>query len=62
MEIGLGCPAIYVVKFTDIIFYIRIPDIPTSDIVIGGTTHLVQSYTDIEPLIRVPVNLFKRIQ
>jgi hypothetical protein len=62
MEIGLGCPAIYVVKFTDGIFYIRIPDIPTSDIVIGGTRQVVKSHTDIEPLIRVPVSLFRKIQ
>lgn len=61
-ETGLGVPAIFVVRFTDGIFYIPVNDVPTQKITIGGTKHLVKSFTDIEPVIEVPVGVLRRIQ
>ena len=52
-ETGLGVPALFVAKFTDCVKYIRVPDIDASRVKIGGTTKLVKSSTDIEPLIEV---------
>lgn len=37
-------------------------DVPTGKIVIGGTKRIVKAYSDIEPVIEVPINLLKKVQ
>jgi hypothetical protein len=54
--IGLGVPAIFVVKFTDNVMWINIKDVDASRHIIGGCTKIVKSRNDIEPIIEVPIN------
>ncbi len=61
-EIGFAVPSVFIVKFTDGIFYIPLADVPTGKIVIGGTKRIVKAYSDIEPVIEVPINLLKKVQ
>lgn len=53
--VGLGVPAIYVVRFTDGLWWIRAADVHASRLRIGGTAVRVKSDSDIEPVIEVPV-------
>lgn len=52
---GLGCPALYVIRFTDEYRWISITEVDASKWTIGGTKTIVKSHTDIEPVILVPV-------
>jgi hypothetical protein len=54
-SIGLGVPALFVVRFTDQIRRIRVGKINASRVILGGTTEIVKSRSDREPLIEVPV-------
>ena len=58
---GLGCPAIFIVKFTNGIYYTPISEIPVGFVDIGGTNKIVKSHTDIEPVFRVKIDLLKRL-
>lgn len=58
---GLGVPAVFVVKFIDGIFYISVGDVDASKTKIGGTSKIVKSGSDIEPVIEVPISSMKRI-
>lgn len=58
---GMGCPAIFVVKFLDGIFFIPVDEIPVGQVSIGGTKQRVKSHTDIEPVFEVSVNLLKEL-
>jgi hypothetical protein len=53
---GLGVPAVYVVRFTDEIRFVRVCQIDASRWVMGGTKGVVKSHTDVEPLIEVPIS------
>lgn len=53
---GLGCPALYVIRFTDGYRWISITEVDASKWTIGGTKTIVKSHTDIEPVILVPVD------
>lgn len=54
-SIGLGCPAIFVVRFSDSIRWIPLIDIDAGAQRIGGCSRLVKSGNDIEPVIDVPI-------
>lgn len=54
-QVGMGVPAIFVVKFTDAIGYIRWEDIPGNRLSILGCSRRVKSRSDIEPIIEVRV-------
>ena len=60
-HLGLGCPALFVVRFTDEYRWINVLEIDASHMKMGGTKHLVKSHTDIEPVILVPVSLMQVI-
>lgn len=60
-QTGLGCPAVFVVRFTDGLRYAPLAAIDASRIRIGGTAQIVKSSTDIEPVIEVPVCKMKKI-
>jgi hypothetical protein len=53
--VGMGIPALFVVRFSNAVKFISISDIDASDTVIGGLKQIKKSRNDIEPLIRVPV-------
>lgn len=55
-QIGMGVPAIFVVQFTDSVRWIEISKVDSRAIKIGGwSLENAKAYTDIEPLIEVPV-------
>ena len=51
----LNVPALFCVRFTDEIRWIRVYDIDATKHKIGGCASRVKSVTDIEPVIEVPV-------
>jgi hypothetical protein len=61
-ETGLGVPALFVVKFLDGLYYIPVNEVPTNQIKIGGTKHIVKSHTDIEPVIEIPVERLIKVE
>jgi len=61
-SLGIGCPAIFVVKFTDGIYYVKVSEIQPGSVEMGGTSKIVKSRTDIEPVFRVGVQLLKELQ
>lgn len=60
---GLGCPGIFVVRFTDGVYFIPVDAVPvgSANVIIGGTREIVKSHTDIEPVFAVPVALLRRV-
>jgi hypothetical protein len=54
-SVGLGVPAFFVVRFTDQVLYVNIDDIDASKQRIGGTSRIVKSKSDREPVIEVPI-------
>lgn len=58
-EAGLGCPAVYVVRFTDQTCWIRVADIDATHHRIAGCREIVKARSDIEPVIAVPVATMK---
>jgi hypothetical protein len=55
-SIGLGCPALFVVKFTNDLRWIKVSDIDASRQRIAGCSRLVKSASDIEPVIEVEIS------
>lgn len=55
-NVGMGCPALYVVRFTDALKWINVCKVDASRMRIGGCSRIVKSPTDIEPVILVPIN------
>ena len=49
-------PALFIVRFTDQIRWIRLNDIDPSKLIIGGLSRKHHSDNDIEPVIEVPVD------
>lgn len=60
-SLGMNCPAVFVVRFTDGIYYIPVDEIDTKQMTLGGTHGIVKSHTDREPVIHVPVASMKRL-
>lgn len=60
-SMGMGCPAIFVVKFTDGIWFVPVNEIPAGTVEMGGTARIVKSRSDIEPVFRVDVGLLKAL-
>lgn len=52
---GLGVPAIFVVRFTDGIWWVPLRKVNATDVRIGGCSREVKSETDIEPVIEVRI-------
>lgn len=55
-QVGMGCPAVFVVRFTDEVRFIQADLIDASKLEVGGCARRVKSRTDIEPVILVPVD------
>lgn len=58
---AMGCPAVYVVKFTDVIRWIDVNAIDARAIEIGGCRQLVKSSSDIEPVVHVEISSMKAL-
>ena len=55
-QAAFGCPAVFVVKFTDKIMFIRLFDIDTRGAIeIRGCREIVKSHSDREPVILVKI-------
>ncbi len=54
-SIGLGVPAIFVVKFTDCVLWVPIREVNASAVKVAGCTRRVKADNDIEPLIEVSI-------
>ena len=59
---GLGCPALFVVRFTDGLYYAPVSEISTEQVRIGGTDGRVKSHSDVEPVIDVPVDRLREVR
>jgi hypothetical protein len=57
---GMGCPAIFVVRFTDGIYWVGIERIDPRRHLLGGHANPRQPH-DVEPLIHVPVAIMRRL-
>ena len=54
-SIGLGCPALFVVRFTDCVRWVAINDVDGTQNTIGGCSRIVKGISDIEPVIEVDI-------
>lgn len=54
-SLGLGVPAIFVVRFTDKTMWIRVSSVESNSVSIKGCAKIVKSRNDIEPVFEVPV-------
>ena len=61
-SIGLGCPALFVVRFTDDLCWIRLSEIDASAHRIAGCLRVVKSHNDIEPVIEVPAQQLRSLR
>jgi hypothetical protein len=61
-SVGLGIPAVYVVRFIDTTKWISIADIDARNHTIGGCARIVKSSTDIEPVILVPISAMRTLR
>jgi hypothetical protein len=59
--IGLGCPALYAVKFEDGVFWIEVANVDAKAHSIGGCLRIVKSANDIEPVIAVRILDMRRL-
>jgi hypothetical protein len=55
-SIGMGVPALFVVKFTDGVYWVPISKVDATTHRIGGCSVRVKSVNDIEPIIEVPLS------
>jgi hypothetical protein len=56
---GLGCPAVFAVKFTDHTRWIDVADVDIRNARIGGCRTVVKARSDVEPVIEVPVSAMR---
>ncbi len=59
--VGLGVPAVFVVRFTDSVRYIPVAEISPAGIKIGGCRTQVKATSDVEPVIEVLISDMKVI-
>lgn len=61
-QLAWGHKAVYVVKFTDGIYWINLNDVDPRRMEMGGCARIVKSSTDYEPVILVPVAAMKPLK
>lgn len=59
-SIGFGVPAIFVVQFTDDLYWVPLSKVG-DDLDIGGQNRQTKSVRDIEPVIHVPIEVMSRV-
>lgn len=55
-SLGLGCPAIFVVRFEDGVRWISLSQVDAGSNRVAGCSRLVKSVNDIEPVIEIPIS------
>ena len=60
--IGLAVPAFFVVRFTDWIGYTEVSEVPVGKVRLGGCSRIVKAYSDIEPVIEVPIESLSEVE
>lgn len=60
-EVGLGVPALFVVRFTDAVRWVRIVDVDARLHRIGGCARAVKADSDVEPVIEVNVDQMRSV-
>lgn len=61
-SLGLGCPAVFVVRLTDGVFWTPLAMVEPSGCRVAGCMSIVKSRSDIEPIIEVRVAILKRLR
>lgn len=61
-SVGLRCPALFVVKFTDAVLWSKLRDIDAGDVKVLGCSRFVKSVNDMEPVIEVPIATMRALQ
>ena len=59
--VGLGCPAIFVVRYDNAVYWTPIASIDATNHRIAGCSRIVKSENDIEPVVYVPVAAMTRL-
>jgi hypothetical protein len=54
-SMGLGVPAIFVVRFEDQTLWVPLSKVDASSVRMGGCSRIVKSRSDVEPVIEIPV-------
>lgn len=54
--VGMGCPAIFVVRFADCVRWINLSAVDATNQRVAGCTRIVKSRSDIEPVIEVEIS------
>jgi hypothetical protein len=60
-SLGMGVPAVFVVKFSDSVYWIALAQIDPRQFRIAGCSRLVKAKNDIEPVIEVPISQFRAL-
>lgn len=60
-SIGLGVPAVFVVRFEDCVMWINASEIDSTRLRIGGCKQIVKSRNDVEPVIEVVIKEMTRL-
>jgi hypothetical protein len=61
-RIGMGVPAVFVIKFRDDLRWISLAEIDARQFAIAGCTRLVKARSDIEPVIEIPIGHLKPLR
>lgn len=59
--VGLGCPALFVVRFADGVYWVRLSDVDAGRNKVGGCSRFVKNANDVEPVIDVPVSSLRAL-
>lgn len=59
--VGLGVPALFVVRWTDALRWVEVASVDASSSTIGGCLRVVKSRNDVEPVIEVPVGAMREV-
>ncbi len=60
-SMGMNCPAIFIVRFTDQVLWVPLTSIDATKHKIAGCARIVKNQNDIEPVIEVPVSGMKQL-
>ena len=58
---GMAVPAIFVVRFTDVVLWVSLSQVPVVQISLKGCKEIVKSRNDIEPIIEVPISRMRPV-
>jgi hypothetical protein len=59
--LGMCVPAFFFARFTDCLMYIDVRDVDASNHTMGGTSRIVKSKSDREPVIEIPISSMTKL-